>query len=311
MLKFIFKRFLNSLITIFIVITFVFFLIKLTPGNPFANEKTPIEAVKALEHMYGFDRNLIIQYLDYLKHIFFHFDFGMSTKNIGVTVNSFLFPEYGEGGFFLSIKFGIIVMLISILLGIFLGVFSAIKVNGIIDRFINIFSIIGITIPTIVTGPLLVLFFSVILKCFPSGGWEMNFKSLFLPVLVLSFPNICMLAQIQRDSFLNIMHMPFITTAKAKGLPKSIIFFKHALKPSLIPSISFLGPTTASILSGTVIVEKIFGFPGMGTLTINSAINRDYNMILALVIIYSSILIFCNLIVDIMYGFLDPKIKIK
>ena len=139
----------------------------------------------------------------------------------------------------------------------------------------------------------------------------MNFKSLFLPVLVLSFPNICMLAQIQRDSFLNIMQMPFIITAKAKGLPKSIIFFKHALKPSLIPSISFLGPTTASVLSGTVIVEKIFGFPGMGTLTINAAINRDYNMILALVIIYSSILIFCNLIVDIMYGFLDPKIKIK
>ena len=120
-----------------------------------------------------------------------------------------------------------------------------------------------------------------------------------------------MLAQIQRDSFSNIMQMPFIITAKAKGLPKSIIFFKHALKPSLIPSISFLGPTTASILSGTVIVEKIFGFPGMGTLTINAAINRDYNMILALVIIYSSILIFCNLIVDIMYGFLDPKIKIK
>ena len=139
----------------------------------------------------------------------------------------------------------------------------------------------------------------------------MNFKSLFLPVVVLSFPNICMLAQIQRDSFCNIMQMPFITTAKAKGLSKNIIFLKHALKPSLIPSISFLGPTTASILSGTVIVEKIFGFPGMGTLTINAAINRDYNMILALVIIYSSILIFCNLIVDIMYGFLDPKIKIK
>ena len=311
MLKFIFKRFINALVTIFIVITFVFFLIKLTPGNPFASEKTPIEAVRALEHMYGFDRNLVIQYLDYLKHIFFHFDFGMSTKNVGVSVNSFLFPEYGEGGFFLSIKFGIIVMIISTLLGIFLGIFSAIKVNGIIDRLINIFSIIGITFPTIVTGPLLVLFFSVFLNWFPSGGWEMNFKSLFLPVVVLSFPNICMLAQIQRDSFFNIMQMPFITTAKAKGLPKSIIFFKHALKPSLIPSISFLGPTTASVLSGTVIVEKIFGFPGMGTLTINAAINRDYNMILALVIIYSSILIFCNLIVDIMYGFLDPKIKIK
>lgn len=311
MLKFIFKRFLNALVTIFIVITFVFFLIKLTPGNPFASEKTSIDAIKALEHRYGFDRNLVIQYLDYLKHIFFHFDFGLSTKNIGVPVNWSLFPEQGEGGFFLSIKFGIIVMVFSTLLGIILGIFAAIKVNGIIDRLINIFSIIGITIPTIVTGPLLVLFFSVFLKWFPSGGWEMNFKSLFLPVLVLSFPNICMLAQIQRDSFCNIMQMSFITTAKAKGLPKNIIFFKHALKPSLIPSISFLGPTTASVLSGTVIVEKIFSFPGMGTLTINAAINRDYNMILALVIIYSSILIFCNLIVDIMYGFLDPKIKIK
>lgn len=311
MLKFIFKRFINALVTIFIVITFVFFLIKLTPGNPFANEKTPIEAVKALEKLYGFDRNIFIQYLDYLKHIFFHFDFGMSIKNIGVSVNSFLFPEHGDGGFFLSVKFGLIVMIVSTFLGILLGFFSAIKINGFIDRLINIFSIIGLTFPTIVTGPLFVFFFSVFLNWFPSGGWEFDFKSLFLPVLVLSFPNICILAQIQRDSFLNIMQMPFIITAKAKGLSKSIIILKHALKPSLIPSISFLGPTTASVLSGTVIVEKIFGFPGMGTLTISSAINRDYNMILALVIIYSSILIFCNLIVDIMYGFLDPKIKIK
>jgi oligopeptide transport system permease protein len=134
---------------------------------------------------------------------------------------------------------------------------------------------------------------------------------MFLPVLTLSFPNICILAQIQRDSFIDVLKRPFILTARSKGLSKFRIFMKHALKPSLVPSIGFLGPTIASILSGTVFVESFFGFPGLGTLTIQAALYRNYNMILALVIIYSVMLILCNLVVDILYGYLDPRMRVS
>ena len=309
--KFIIKRLSNALLTIFIVITCTFFMIKLSPGNPFANEKTNEVAIKALERAYNVDKNVILQYFDYIKNLIFHQDFGLSFKNIGVQVNDLIFPSDGESGFWLSIKFGIIVFIIVTILGLSLGILAALNPNSGVDRAINSFTVIGITIPPVVTSPILVLVFSVILKIFPPLGWEMNFSHLFLPVLALSIPNICFLAQIQRDSLLEVMNSNFIITARAKGVNKDRILMKHALKPSLIPSISYLGPTAAGILTGSVVVEKMFQFPGIGTLTVNSALSRDYSVVLALVIIYSALLIFCNTIVDIIYTFLSPKVNIN
>ena len=310
MLFFILKRIFNSIITLFFVITVTFFMIKLSPGNPFSGEKISEESIKALERMYNVDKNVFLQYIDYMKNLIFYQDFGLSFKNIGVKVNDLIFPDDSESGFWLSVKFGLIVLIIVIFCGITLGIIAALKENGKIDKFINVFTIAGISIPPIVTAPILVLLFSVILRLFPPIGWELDFSHLFLPIISLSLPNICFLAQIQRNSILDVMNSNFILAARAKGLPKKMIIVKHALKPSLIPAISFLGPTTAGIVSGSVVIEKIFLFPGIGTLTVSSALNRDYSLILALVIIYSCILIFCNTIVDILYTFISPKIKL-
>ena len=309
MLIFIFKRIFNSIITLFFVITVTFFMIKLSPGNPFSGEKVSEESIKALERMYNVDKNIFLQYIDYIKNLVFHQDFGLSFKNIGVKVNDLIFPDDSESGFWLSVKFGLIVLIIVIFCGISLGIIAALKENSKIDKFINVFTIAGVSIPPIVTAPILVLLFPVILRLFPPIGWDLDFSHLFLPIVSLSLPNICFLAQIQRNSILDVMNSNFILAARAKGLPKKMIIVKHALKPSLIPAISFLGPTTAGIVSGSVVIEKIFLFPGIGTLTVSSALNRDYSLILALVIIYSCILIFCNTIVDILYTFISPQIK--
>ena len=185
MARFIIKRFGNALLTIFIVITCTFFMIKLSPGNPFANEKTNEAAIKALEKAYNVDKNVILQYFDYIKNLILHQDFGLSFKNIGVQVNDLIFPSDGESGFWLSIKFGIIVFIIVTILGLLLGILAALNPNSSVDRAINSFTVIGITIPPVVTSPILVLVFSVILKIFPPLGWEMDFSHLFLPVLAL------------------------------------------------------------------------------------------------------------------------------
>lgn len=311
MLKFIFRRLISALTTVYFVITIVFFLVKLTPGKPFASEKMSVEAIQELERAYGFDRSLFVQYVDYLRHLIFYNDLGLSTRHLYSSVNDMIFPKDDDSSFYLSMKFGGVVILIVTILGILLGIVAALHPNGITDKCINVFTVLGITLPTIVTAPLLVLFFAVILGLFPTGGWAMSFKNLFLPVVALSIPNICYIAQIQRDSFINVLTMPFIKTARAMGIPKSWIIFKHAIKPSLIPTMSYLGPTAASIFSGSVVIEKVFSFPGIGTHTVNAATNRDYSMILALVIIYSIVLIICNTIIDIFYCYLDPKVKIS
>lgn len=311
MVKFIIRRILSALITVFFVVTIVFFLTKLAPGKPFSSEKMSPEARKEIEHIYGFDRPLFIQYVDYLRHLIFYGDLGLSTTNIYSSVNEMIFPKGDDSAFYLSMKFGLIVILFVVILGILLGIVAALNRNGIVDRCISFFTVLGITLPTIVTAPLLVFVFSVSLGLFPTSGWQMSFRNLFLPVVALSIPNIAYISQIQRDSFINAWKMPFIKTAMAMGLPKSLIIFKHAIKPSLIPTMSYLGPTAASIFSGSVVIEKVFSFPGIGTHTVSAATNRNYSMILALVIIYSIVLITCNTIIDIIYCYLDPKIKIK
>ncbi len=311
MVKFIVRRILSALITVFFVVTIVFFLTKLTPGKPFDSEKMSHEAIKEMEHLYGFDRPLFVQYVDYLRHLIFYGDLGLSTGNLHSSVNEIIFPKGNDSAFYLSMKFGLIVIFFVLILGILLGIVAALNPDGIADRCISFFTVLGITLPTIVTAPLLVLVFSVLLGLFPTSGWNMSFRNLFLPVVALSIPNIAYISQIQRDSFMNVLKMPFIKTAMAMGLPKSWIIFKHAIKPSLIPTMSYLGPTAASILSGSVVIEKVFSFPGIGTHTVSAATNRDYSMILALVIIYSIVLITCNTIIDIIYCYLDPKIKIR
>lgn len=312
MIKYILKRLLGAIPTVWIVITITFFLVNLTPGDPFSSDRAmSASALANLHHMYGMDLPLWQQYFIYLKNIVFHLDFGMSYKNIGVPVDSLIFTKDGNSGFWLSIKFGSLVILVTTFFGLLLGTLAGIKQNGVLDRIISTFSVTFIAIPTVVTAPLLVLVFAVKLKWLPPGQWMFNFSHLVLPVLALSLPFICILAQIQRSSLIETLNSPFIRTAYAKGMSKTRVVFVHALKPSLMPSISFLGPAAAAILTGTIIVEKVFSLPGMGTQMVNAAINRDYSMVLAVTIIFSVLVVLFNLVVDVLYGFIDPKVRIK
>lgn len=310
MFKYIIKRLLGAVITVFIVITITFFLVHLTPGDPFSSERAMnTEALKSLHRMYKLDLPLWDQYCYYIKNLVFNFDFGISYKNIGVRINDLIFPSDGDSGFWLTMKIGIISFLFISICGICLGIISALKPNGILDNTICFFSTVLMAVPTLILAPLLILVFAVYLSLFPVGQWEFNFSHLFLPVISMSIHSICILSQIQKNSLIDVLNSSFIRTAHAKGLPQSYIIKYHALRPSLIPTISYLGPNIASIFAGAVITEKIFSLPGIGTLTVNAAMNRDYSMVLALTILFSIILIICNTIVDISYAFIDPKVR--
>ena len=316
MVNFILKKVFGAMVTIFFVITCTFFLTRTAPGSPFANIKVTKSDVEMLEKEYGLDKNIFVQYYEYIKGLFLHFDFGPSFSTKGVSVNDLIFPkktgnEETKSGFWISIKFGLIVLAVVIFFGISIGILCALKKDSIIGKIIDVFSVCGIAIPTIVTAPLLVLFFSVYLEIFSVFGWAFDFSHLFLPVLVISIPSACRLIQIQKNSLCDVMNSSFILTAKAKGLKKKDIILKHALKPSLIPSISFLGPTAADILSGSVIAEAVFNFAGIGSMASTAALGRDYSAVMGTVIIFSFILILCNTIVDILYSFISPKINIK
>ena len=312
MMKFILKRMLGAIPTVFFVITITFLLVHLTPGDPFSSDRAMSQQVlDKLHHQYGMDLPLWQQYLSYLRNLIFHFDFGLSYKNIGASVNELIFPADGDSGFWLSVKFGTIVLAVTTVFGLALGTIAGLKQNGIIDRIVSIFSVTFIAIPTVITAPVLILIFAVEFQLLPPGQWGMDFSHLILPVIALSLPFICILAQIQRNCIIETLNSPFIRTAYAKGLSKKRIVLVHAMKPSLMPSISFLGPAAAGILTGTIIIEKVFALPGMGTQMVNAATNRDYSIVLALTIIYSILVVAFNLIVDILYGFIDPKARIK
>ena len=311
MFWYIVRRVIGAIPTLFAVITITFFLVHCTPGDPFSSERAMSpQALASLHHMYHMDFPMWQQYYIYLKDIVIHQDFGLSYKNVGLPINSILFPEAGTSGFWLSLKLGILVILTTIIFGMLLGIISGLKPNGFVDRIVSFFSVSLISIPTVVTAPIAIMIFAVQLGWLPPSQWQFDFSHLVMPVGVLSLPFIAMLAQIQRSSLIEVLNSPFIRTAHAKGLSMRKIVLKHALKPSLMPVISFLGPTSAAILTGTVVVEKVFGLPGMGMQMVNGAINRDYSMVLAITIIYSCLVILFNMIVDLLYGFIDPRARI-
>ncbi len=286
-------------------------MVHLTPGDPFATERAlSPEVLKQLHHQYHLDLPLWKQFIYYLNDLI-HGNLGYSFKYQGQSINHLVFPEGGQGGFWVSVQLGFFSVLIASILGIIFGVFSALTRNtklDFIDHGISIIAMLFISTPIVVTAPIAVLVFAVMLGWFPAGGWG-DWEDMVLPVIVLAIPYIAIITQIARSSLIEILSSPFIRTAKAKGLSMPRIVWKHALKPSLMPVVSFLGPAVAGILTGSVVVETVFTIPGIGVQVVQGATNRDYNLVLALTIIYSLLVILFNLIVDIVYAFLDPKIR--
>ncbi len=309
MLKFVIKRALVSIPTLLAIITLVFFLVHLAPGNPFEGERAlSPEALKSLLAQYRLDLPLWQQYLLYLKDLI-HGNFGISMKYLDQSINGLLFPD-NMGGFWVTLRLSIYTMIIVVPAGIVCGAYAGLYKNSWFDKLVMSSNIVLTAIPTMVTGPLFVLIFAVAFRMFPAGGWgEGDFAHLCLPVLVLTLAYLPSVAFVSRGGIIDVLNSNYIRTARAKGLPVSKILFKHAIRPTLLPVVSLLGPMFAGILVGAVVTEQVFTLPGLGLLTTNAATNRDYNMIMAITILGSTLTIIFNFIVDVVYMLLDPKIK--
>ena len=305
MLKLIFRRILEAIPTLFILITVSFFMMRLAPGSPFSSEKNyPPEVIANIEAKYHLNEPLMVQYGIYLKNLA-HGDFGPSFKYKDYTVNQLVAQAFP-----VSLKLGFSAFILALVFGISAGVIAALKQNKWLDYLIMTFAMTGVVVPSFVVAPLLVLIFSITLKLLPSGGWNNGqFIYMLMPMVALSLSYIASIARIMRSSMIEVLHSNFIRTAKAKGLPMSRIVLKHALRPALLPVISYMGPAFVGIITGSMVIESIFVLPGIGHLFVNGALNRDYSLVLSLTILVGTLTIVFNAIVDILYAVIDPKIR--
>jgi oligopeptide transport system permease protein len=307
--RFVFRRALSIIPTVFVIITLGFFIIRAAPGGPFSREKAVPPGVLAnLMAKYHMDEPLAKQYLRYLGDVL-RGDLGPSFKNKDYTVNELIAMSLP-----VSIVLGLVALAIAVFLGVTAGIVSAIKQNSAMDYTFMSVAVTGISVPTFVIGPVLMLIFAVTLKWLPTSGWidgRNGLKTLIMPAITLSLAQFAYIARLTRASMLETLRSDYIRTARAKGLSMPVIIFKHALKGACLPVVSYLGPAMAGLITGSVVVEKIFAVPGLGIHFIRAATNRDYTMIMGDVIVYSLILIALNFIVDIIYGFLDPRISYK
>ena len=299
------RRIVSMIITLFFVITLTFVMMHSIPGNPFTGEKKLPPAIeKALMEKYNLDKPLSQQYVDYVSGVA-KGDFGPSMKYNGRTVNDLI----GDG-FPVSAELGGLAILLIVILGIPLGVVAALKQGTWVDRTMIFFAIVGVTIPSLVLATLLIYVFGTKLKWLPTSRW-VSWKSRIMPTIALGVSSIAYVARLTRSSMLEVINQDYIRTARAKGLSETVVVFKHALKNALIPVVTYLGPLTAAILTGSFIIEKIFAVPGMGRMFVESISNRDYTVIMGVTIFYSLILVLFIFIVDLIYGLIDPRIKIN
>jgi oligopeptide transport system permease protein len=313
MLGYALKRFVGALPTLFIIVTLAFFMMRAAPGGPFdAARKLPPEIEHNIEAAYNLDKPLEVQYGIYLGRLL-HGDLGPSFKNKDFTVAQLI-----GIGLPVSVRLGASAMVLAMLLGVALGMWAALRQNHWQDYSVMALAMAGITIPTFVTAPLLALIFGIYgLHIFgqdfylPVGGWNGGaLRNMILPVVVLALPQIAIIARLTRGSMIEVMRANYIRTARAKGLSNTVILWRHALKPTLLPLVSYLGPAAAGILTGSLIVEQIFGVPGIGRYFIQAALNRDYTLVMGVVICYAALIILLNFLADILYGLLDPRVRL-
>lgn len=304
MRRFLVRRVLGLIPTMLIIVAISFWLIRLAPGSPFAAEKTVApEVIADLEKKYGFDQPPAVQFVRYVGNVVLHGDLGLSTKYPQRTVNEII-----AAGFPVSFTLGIVALVWSLLLGISAGIIGAMRQNTAWDYSAMTFAMVGISIPSFVLGPILVLIFSLTLYWLPPAGWG-TWRHVILPGLTLGTIYAGVVARLTRGGLLEIVRQDFVRTAHAKGLPERLVIWRHILKGGLLPLVSYLGPMIAALFTGTVVVEKIFDTPGLGPYFVDAAHNRDYFLTMGMVIFYSAFLLLANLFVDIAYGFLDPRIR--
>lgn len=301
-LSYIVKRILLAVLTVWVVLTITFFVMHFVPGGPFASEKAITPAVQAaLEAKYGLDKPLMEQYWTYLVDAFTKFDFGPSLKQRGRMV-----IDVVKDGLKTSAKLGLIAALWATVVGVVLGASAALKRNTVLDRIIMVISTAFVSMPSFIMGSLMLLFFSVKLGLVPANGETA--KGLILPVITLGLSPMANIIRLTRSSMLDVLGQDYIRTARAKGVAPLRIIFGHALKNALIPVITYIGPMLAYIVTGSLVVEQIFAVPGIGRAFVQSIINRDYPLIMGTTIVLASLIVIMNLISDILYKIVDPRI---
>jgi oligopeptide transport system permease protein len=299
------RRLMISVPTLLIIVTIAFFMMRVAPGGPFDQERAlPPEIERNMLAAYNLNAPLVVQYWDYLKGVV-QGDFGPSFKYQDFSVAELLLQ-----GFPASLRVGGIAIALAVVIGITLGTIAALRQNSGIDYAVMATAMTGITIPNFVMAPLLTLILGVYLGLLPVAGWGGGApKFLILPVIALALPQIAYIARLTRGSMIEILNANFVRTARAKGLREQIVVVRHALRGALLPVVSYLGPATAQIMTGSVVIETIFGIPGIGRYFVQGALNRDYTLVMGTVIVYAVLVIALNLIVDMLYGLLDPKVK--
>ncbi len=305
MANYVIKRVLLAVVTLWLVATITFALMNLVPGGPFLSEKTPSEAtLKALNEKYGLDQPLIVQYKNYMEKMI-KGDMGPSLKQRGRTVNQII-----SNGFKVSARVGGISILVAILIGVPLGSIAALNRGKWIDNSIIVISTCGIAVPSFVVSTVLMMILSVKLNLLPTYGLSSPLHYI-MPVLALSFYPSSYITRLMRSSMLEVLGQDYMRTANAKGLSQFKMLFKHALRNAILPVVTYLGPLLAYTLTGSFVVEKIFTIPGLGNDFISSIINRDYTLIMGTTIFLAALIITMNLMVDIAYKLIDPRIKLK
>jgi oligopeptide transport system permease protein len=307
MSRYILRRLAGAIPTLFIIVTLSFFLVRLAPGGPFDQERAlPPEIVANLQSAYGLDQPVWAQYVRYLRGLL-HGDFGPSFRYKDFTVTELI-----EQGFPVTLELGTIALVLALAIGVPLGALAALHRHSALDYAAVSLAGLGIAIPSFVLLPLLALLFGIYLHWLPVAGWESgSARHLVLPVIALSLPPLAYIARLTRGGMLEVLGSPFIRTALSKGLPLSSVVARHALRPALVPVAGYLAPAVASIMTGSLVVESIAGLPGIGRYLVQGALNRDYTLVLGMVILYSTLLIAMGLVVDLLYAWLDPRVRFE
>ena len=303
MLKYVLKRVLAALITLFVLVTVVFFMVRIMPGKPFTSAKLTPAVAANMEKYYGFDKPLPVQYIQYIGKLL-QGDFGYSMKYTNRTVNDIISETFP-----FSADLGIRALVIAISFGLVLGIISALNRGNRIDFICVIIAIIGTSVPDFIMGAFLQYFFGIKWGLLPVAQYK-GFEYTILPSAALAFFTLASVSRIMRSSMLEVVGQDYIKTARAKGLSDFRIVGRHQIRNAIMPVITMLGPTVAAVLTGTFVIESIYAIPGMGKYYVESVSTNDYSMILGMTVFYGAFLIMCNLIVDILYGIVDPRVRI-
>jgi oligopeptide transport system permease protein len=301
------RRVFGALPTLLILIGVAFFLIRAAPGGPFDSERQLLPEIEAnLRAVYHLDEPLYQQFGRYLWGLL-QFDFGPSFQYRVFTVTELILA-----GFPVSLTLGASAIVVALFVGVAAGSIAALRQNSAVDHGVMAVSMTGISIPNFVMAPLLVLVFAVYLRWLPAGGLgQGSIRNLILPVTALALPQIAYLSRLTRGSMLEVLRSNFVRTARAQGLPTWQVIVKHALKPALLPVVSYLGPATAAVITGSVVIEQIFSVPGLGRYFVAGALNRDYTLVMGVVVFYGVLIILLNFLVDLVYAWLDPKVRYR